>query len=134
MSESEHLNAINLAENHTDPAALGMSQAVLNILSEAVLGLSQAGDLQWMRVLLLLSGWGFSPFQSCGSCTSSSVEGDGGVLGPRVTPAISNAALCPDLVFQGRHALERVVAEMSASGNFWRETSWYFGLLSCSGV
>lgn len=46
VSESEHLNVINLAKTTQILQLLDMTQVVLSILSEAVLGLSQVGDLQ----------------------------------------------------------------------------------------
>lgn len=51
-----------------------------------------------------------------------------GIVGsqdPRSHHLCQHAAVCPDLVCRGCHVLERVVAEMLASGNLWREMSWY---------
>lgn len=112
-SESQNVNAIDLAENHTDPAAPGYEPGCPEHPQRSSAG-SVPGGRSAMNEgsALAVLGGGFLPSSRVGAAHPSSVHGDGGVAGPKVTPAISNAAVCPALVFQGCHALELVVAEM----------------------
>lgn len=86
---------------------LGMGQAVLLPLSGAGLGLSQVG---------ICSEWGLCSCCPLSLAHPSAVLRGGGAAAPKVTAAISNAAVCPDLVFQGCHALEGLLLECQLAG------------------
>lgn len=72
---------------------------------------------------LAVLGGGFLPSSRVGAAHPSSVDPR-----PRQPYQMQLSALTWLSPGMGCHALERVVAELSAGGNFWRETSWYLGL------